>query len=87
MHPENRRSEKRFAVEQDLLLAFDDPVPHEVRAVLTDYSSSGFRARHGYTNLETGQVVRFQRFVSSGQAKVVWNRISGGKVETGFVVL
>lgn len=69
------------------MLSFDDPVPHQVRAILTDCSTSGFRASHEYTSLETGQVVRFQRSVACGNAKVVWNRIAGGKVETGFVLL
>ena len=50
-------------------------------------SKSGFRAKHNYSNLETGQVIRFERPAASGRAKVVWNRISGGQVETGFLVL
>ena len=91
MHPDpqNRRSEERFDAEGEgeLLLSFDDSGPQEVRAILTDYSKSGFRAKHNYSNLETGQVVRFRRLVAWGEAKVVWNRISGGKVETGFLVL
>jgi hypothetical protein len=85
--PKNRRSEKRFEADEPLLLSFDDPVPQQLRATLTDYSASGFRARHEYPNLETGQVVRFERSAAHGAAKVVWNRISAGKVETGFVLI
>lgn len=85
--PQNRRFEKRLEAEGEVLLSFDDPLHREVRAVLTDDSKSGFRAKHDYTNLETGQVIRFERPVASGRAKVVWNRISGGQVETGFLVL
>ena len=83
----NRRAEQRFTIGGELLLSFDDPVHHEFRAELLDYSKSGFRAAHEYSALSTGQVVRFQRLVAWGQAKVVWNRILGEKVETGFVVL
>jgi hypothetical protein len=85
--PKNRRSQERFNVEGELLLSFDDPVHHEVRAQLVDYSKSGFRAVHEYSALSTGQVVRFQRLVAWGSARVVWNRILGAQVETGFVVL
>ena len=85
--PNNRRAEERFSLEGELLLSFDDPMHHEVRAQLVDYSKSGFRAVHEYAALATGQVVRFQRLVAGGRARVVWNRILGAQVETGFVVL
>jgi hypothetical protein len=85
--PKNRRLEDRRNLESELLLSFDDPVHHEVSAYLVDYSKSGFRAVHKYSALCTGQVVRFQRMVAWGFARVVWNRILGEKVETGFVVL
>ena len=85
--PENRRSEKRREVQGEVLLSFDDPLYRQVRALVTDDSKSGFRAKHNDSNLETGQVVRFERPAASGKAKVVWNRISGGQVETGFLVL
>lgn len=85
--PQNRRAEERFSIEGELLLSFDDPVHHEVRAQLVDYSKSGFRAVHEYSALSTGQEVRFQRLVAWGRARVVWNRILGERVETGFVLL
>ena len=85
--PNNRRAEERFSLEGELLLSFDDPMHHEVRAQLVDYSKSGFRAVHEYSALTTGQVVLFQRMVAWGRARVVWNRILGAQVETGFVVL
>jgi hypothetical protein len=89
VHPEsaNRRSEERFNLTGELVLSFDDPVHHEVTAHLLDYSKSGFRAEHEYPALSTGQIVRFQRMLAWGRARVVWNRILGEKVETGFVVL
>lgn len=89
MHPEfaNRRCEERFTLEGELLLSFDDPAHHEVAAQLLDYSKSGFRAVHEYPALATGQIVRFQRMLAWGNARVVWNRILGEKVESGFLVL
>jgi hypothetical protein len=86
-NPKNRRLEERRNLESEVLLSFDDPVHHEVSAHLVDYSKSGFRAVHEYSALCTGQVVRFERMVACGCARVVWNRILGEKVETGFVVL
>lgn len=71
----------------ELVLSFDDPVHHEVTAQLLDYSKSGFRAVHAYSALSAGQVVQFQRLLAWGKARVVWNRILGEKVETGFVLI
>ena len=42
---------------------------------------------HSYTPLAAGQTVAFRHHESSGQARVVWNRILGDRVETGFVVV
>ena len=83
----NRRSETRRESAGEVVFFFEDPLELEVRGVVTDDSASGFRAQHNYSNLETGQVVRFRRSIASGKAKVVWTRISGVKVETGFLVL
>src|SRR5947209_18891132 len=82
----DRRSDGRFSAAEELILSFDDPSPQQVSAVLVDYSKSGFRAVHKYSALTTGQVVGFQRLAASGSARVVWNRIVGDHVETGFLV-
>ena len=84
--PENRR-EHRYAVEGEVFFSFDDPLRQEIAGVLKDYSKSGFRAVHNYPALVSGQVVNFQHVLSGGEARVVWNRILGGMIETGFVVL
>jgi hypothetical protein len=52
-----------------------------------DYSTNGFRAVHAYAALHTGQVVDFQHSVAVGKARVMWNRIAGDRVETGFFVI
>ena len=52
-----------------------------------DYSTNGFRAIHTYVALHTGQVVEFKHAVADGKARVMWNRIAGDKVESGFFVI
>jgi hypothetical protein len=60
----------------------------EVRARLMDRSTSGFRAEHDSSELTCGQLVEFQLEASDPRiARVVWTRIAGGRVETGFLLL
>lgn len=54
---------------------------------LMDVSASGFRMAHADTMLEPGQVVTFRHAEASGQARVIWNRISNTKVESGFLIV
>ena len=82
-----RRKEVRVAADAELTLVIDDPVPAEVRGRLLDVSRSGFRAHHSYPRFQPGQQVRFRYPASEGQARVMWNRILNGRVETGFLVL
>jgi hypothetical protein len=60
---------------------------HEVSGQLLDYSRNGFRVVHAYRRLELGETVRFRHVLMHGRAKVVWNRITGNVVETGFLIL
>ena len=85
--PENRRAEDRYATDGDVMLSFDDPAPRRLAGRLLDYSTRGFRAAHGLVSLENGQVVEFRHGTASGRARVMWNRIVGDAVETGFLVL
>jgi hypothetical protein len=85
--PADRRSERRYPGRGPLKLSFDDPAPQQVTGQLMDYSTNGFRAVHAYVALHTGQVVDFQHAVADGKARVMWNRIAGDKVETGFFVI
>ena len=60
----------------------------EVRGQLLDRSAGGFRAEHGFPGLTCGQVVEFSLKGSpKRQARVVWTRIMGPRVETGFFIL
>lgn len=87
--PENaeKRSEHRFAAEGEVSVSFEDPLPRSFTGRLIDYSKSGFRAVHNCPGLESGQIVRFGHVLSQGEAKVVWNRILDGRIETGFIVV
>ena len=87
MSDADRRSERRYKGQGSLKLSFDDPSPQEIIGQLMDYSTHGFRAMHEYTALHTGQVVDFRHDVADGKARVMWNRIAGDRVETGFFVI
>jgi hypothetical protein len=86
-NPADRRAERRFKGRGPLKLIFADPSRQEVLGRLVDYSKSGFRAIHACVALHSGQVVEFQHPVAVGKARVMWNRISGDSVETGFLVI
>jgi hypothetical protein len=85
--PDDRRVERRFVAAGDVLFRFPDPLPCNVTGQLVDCSRSGFRAYHNYPALVSGQLVSFRHSQAEGKAQVVWNRILGEHVETGFVVL
>ena len=83
----DRRTEQRHSTKGEVRFSFDDPARLEITGRLVDYSKNGFRAIHTYPALHTGQVVEFRHVVTVGKARVMWNRIQGDKVETGFLVL
>ena len=83
----DRRAESRHPVEGQLQFSFDDPSRQDINGRLMDYSNSGFRAMHDYPALHTGQIVEFRHMLAFGKARVMWNRISGDGVETGFLVI
>jgi hypothetical protein len=58
-----------------------------VEGRLKDVTSSGFRAQHQCRELGPGQFTRFEFEGCEGRACVVWNRILGPHVETGFRIL
>ena len=63
--------------------------PHDafVEGRLMDISPSGFRAQHSFSGLASGQIVFFEHAQAEGRARVAWNRIASGAVESGFFVL
>jgi hypothetical protein len=58
-----------------------------IRGALQDISSHGFRAAHNCRDLSTGQTVLFAHAHAAGHARVVWTRIAGLSVESGFSYL
>jgi hypothetical protein len=82
-----RRTERRYRGRGPLKLFVEDPSRQEITGMLVDYSQSGFRAIHDYIALHAGQIVNFHHAVADGKARVMWNRITDDRVETGFLVL
>jgi len=83
---ENRKEPRRSA-DGEVRVWFDGPKPRELHGRLIDVSASGFRMVHDYSALQAGQVVEFSHQETSGHARVVWTRIAGARVETGFLVV
>lgn len=81
-----KRREARRAASGNVRVKFTDPEPLEIDGELIDISTSGFRMTHACTSLQSGQVVEFAHVEASGRARVMWNRILAGGVETGFLV-
>lgn len=82
-----KRREPRGPGHGSVRIRWENPKPFEVEGRLKDYSPSGFRMRHSSHDLTAGQLVEFQHFASKGHARVVWTRITGDAVETGFLVV
>src|SRR5262245_62133357 len=85
--PDDRRAEPRRPAQGEVIIALGGPVPRMVSGQLLDTSRSGFRASHSSPLLETGSRVQFRYASSAGVARVCWNRASGGRWETGFLIL
>lgn len=82
---ENRR-EPRRAANGEVRIWMAIPQLLEVKGQLVDLSGSGFRMAHDCAVLEAGQIVEFSHSETAGRARVIWNRIAGARVETGFLV-
>lgn len=82
-----RRHHKRRSTQGEITLRMEGDSPLEVRAVLLDISATGFRARHGNLTLARNRDIQFETAGFSGRARVVWNRILGEEVESGFVII
>lgn len=82
-----RRREPRRPAQGEVWLWTRDPGSAVIHGRLVDLSNHGFRAAHSCQNLQAGGHVRFQHAYGRGTARVVWNRILAGGVESGFLVL
>ncbi len=81
-----RRKEVRYPVDIVVNLSCDIPAKVEIAARMVDKSSHGFRAVHNHLGLNSGEQVRFSSSESSGTARVMWTRIVGKTVESGFLI-
>ena len=86
-NPADKRREARREASGNVRVTFTNPEPLEIDGTLIDVSSSGFRMKHGCQSLRSGQVVEFAHVEAKGRARVIWNRILDGGVETGFLLL
>jgi hypothetical protein len=84
--PEKRR-ENRTVCAGHVRIVVDDPIEQALDGKLLDVSPSGFRALHAHTGLTNGQTVLFMHPHATGKARVIWNRISNGAVESGFLIV
>jgi hypothetical protein len=82
-----QRRETRRAAQGAVMVRCDAPSSLVIHGRLVDLSTSGFRMSHEYRGLEPGQTVDYSHCESAGKARVVWNRITVLRVETGFHVL
>ena len=82
-----RRKKERKPARGEVRFLLGKPAEVEVRGRLIDASDGAFRAAHQYTALCAGQEVSFRHPTARGTARVIWNRILNGEVETGFLIL
>ena len=82
----DQRREARQPVRGDVHF-FTEDASVEADGHLVDRRNSGFRASHQTFTLRSGQIVRFQHADAQGLARVMWTRISGSQVESGFLIL
>ncbi len=93
MRPENkdggkeRRTETRRSADLEIRLRPEGLMSSPVEGRLLDIAKSGFRARHSSPTIVSGLVVEFQFPGREGRARVVWTRILGDQIESGFQVL
>ena len=82
-----KRREIRYPADGPVRVRFADPQPAEIEGQLMDVSPSGFRMSHANQSLQAGQMVEFSYSQAMGEARVMWNRIQGQRVETGFLIV
>lgn len=82
-----RRTEERQPARGFVTLRWSGAAPMSALSRLVDTSKSGFAARHSWPALHPGDIVEFELAWASGRARVVWTRILGKHVESGFLIL
>ena len=83
----NRRREPRFPAAGEVQLVAEELPGVEICARLLDVSQGGFRATHDCLFLCSGQQVSFRDRCRQGKARLIWTRVVGKCVESGFLIL
>lgn len=83
----DRRAEPRRQAHGAVALRLKSGAKVAVHGELMDIAESGFRACHAMLTLRPGQEVEFEVAGYPGRARVVWTRILGDQVESGFLIL
>lgn len=86
-NPSDRRIEPRRPVSGQVNLQPEGFAATSVSGQMLDINSGGFRARHSFQALVSGNLVGFAYGSLEGRARVVWTRILGAQVESGFLIL
>jgi hypothetical protein len=86
-NPADRRTEPRRPAHGPVKLRPKGFTATGIPGQMLDINSSGFRARHSFPTLGSGHIVEFAYGSLEGRARVVWTRILGDKVESGFLIL
>jgi hypothetical protein len=83
---QDRRREQRHPAGGEVRIWMNaDTAP--IRCRLLDISRRGFRVLHQQADLYAGSEVRFEHAQASGRARVVWNHVLAGKVESGLLIV
>lgn len=80
----DRRVEPRRPKSGTAYLRIAGPLNEGFDATLLDISKSGFRVRHSYLGIGSGDLVEFTLGGRQGTAQAMWTSILGGLAETGF---
>ena len=90
LHPQKNGAEQRHESRRpgkgNVVVRWSSPRAQQVEGTLVDVSDHGFRMAHACSALTAGQFVEFAHFEAKGRARVVWTRITGSSVESGFVL-
>ncbi len=82
-----RRKKERRPAEGEVVLFSGLPTPVEIRGHLADVSHGGFRAIHKDKTICPGGLFNFRHAFAEGSAQLIWTRIVGDHVESGFRIL
>ena len=80
----DRRAEPRRPTSGMARLRIAGPLNEGFEATLLDVSAGGFRVRHSYLRMASGDLVEFTCGGQHGRARAMWTRILNGVAETGF---